>query len=214
MDAPSIKPNQWSQAPVSPPPNWQPTASPAAPVSFADAMSGRPVQPMSLTPQARASTVRFAPLSAQPEGKGLPSRRDQAGPALSPSTSISPRQLPGVPHSTAARQTQPTALPAPQDKQLGFNCPSCLTILIIKQPQSYDGQAAPCPHCGVVILPPRIASPSPFTLLSSAGTPTALPGGGAPARIPVGRPAPVVLAAAARKPGLPGAKSFARAAMF
>ena len=212
--------NQWSQPPAAPAPHWKPSDAPDPSKSFAEAMNGRPVHPASLAPQARASAVRFAPLSALPEGKGLPARRDEAaGPPAPIQSSISPRQLPGVPHASAARQPAPsmlpTALPAPQDKQIGFNCPSCMTILIIKQPTSYDGQPAPCPYCNVVILPPRIATPSPFKLLAPASQERlALPGGGAPARIPVGRPAPVSQPAPARKPGLPGAKSFARAAMF
>ncbi len=212
--------NQWSQPPVAPAPHWKPSDAPDSSKSFAEAMSGRPVHPASLAPQARASAVRFAPLSALPEGRGLPARRDEVGPSAPPSASITPRQLPGIPHAAAARQVPvmlPTALPAPQDKQIGFNCPSCMTILIIKQPTSYDGQPAPCPYCGVVILPPRVATPSPFKLLAPASNSQerlTLPGGGASARIPVGRPAPVAQPGPARKPGLPGAKSFARAAMF
>ena len=205
---------QWSQPAVA-----RKTEQPsAASESFAEAMSGSPVQPASLGPQSRARALRFAPLSALPEGKGLPARRDEVGPsAMSTPSGIAPRQLPGIPHPSVKRQSLPTSLPAKEDRQLGFNCPSCMTILIIKQPESYDGQAGPCPHCAVIILPPRIATPSPFTLIASSANPQerlALPGGGAPARIPVGRPAPVALPAAARKPGLPGAKSFARAAMF
>ena len=45
---------------------------------------------------------------------------------------------------------------------LGFNCPSCFTVLVIREPELYDGRPAPCPHCGVVIMAPRVAPPQPF----------------------------------------------------
>lgn len=191
--------------------------------SFDAAMNQQPLHPKSLMPQSLANNTRFAPLSALPEGKGLPPRRDVDGSsAPAAAAGIMPRQLPGLPHSNPQKQPlqfrPPAALPARQEKQLGFNCPSCMTILIIKQPESYDGQAAPCPHCGVVILPPRIAPSSPFTLLSQ-GTPRLGlpgPGGSGPGdQIPVGRPAPGGQPShQPRKPGLPGAKGWARAAMF
>jgi hypothetical protein len=41
-------------------------------------------------------------------------------------------------------------------RPLGFNCPACGVILIIREPDKYGGEAAPCPHCAVQILPPRI----------------------------------------------------------
>jgi hypothetical protein len=51
--------------------------------------------------------------------------------------------------------------------QLGFNCPSCFAVLFIKNPEEYDGRAAPCPHCQEVILAPRVAPASPFVLIAS-----------------------------------------------
>lgn len=41
----------------------------------------------------------------------------------------------------------------------------------------YDGRAAPCPHCGVTILPPRVAPPSPFLLVAPAPTGALAPPG-------------------------------------
>jgi hypothetical protein len=52
-------------------------------------------------------------------------------------------------------------------KKMGFNCPSCYTVLIIKDPDAYDGRPAPCPYCAVRIIPPRIAPDSPFSLIST-----------------------------------------------
>jgi hypothetical protein len=41
-------------------------------------------------------------------------------------------------------------------RPLGFNCPACGVSLVVREPEVYDGSAAPCPHCDVHILPPRI----------------------------------------------------------
>jgi hypothetical protein len=41
-------------------------------------------------------------------------------------------------------------------RPLGFNCPSCGVVLTVVNPRNYDGQPAPCPHCAVVVVPPRI----------------------------------------------------------
>jgi predicted RNA-binding Zn-ribbon protein involved in translation (DUF1610 family) len=73
-----------------------------------------------------------------------------------------------------------------QEKKIGFNCPACLAVLIIKQPDNYDGSAAPCPNCGTHILPPRIANVSPFKLLQ-ATNPAVSPG-----RVPIRRDLPVL----------------------
>jgi hypothetical protein len=151
--------------------------------------------------------ARFAPLSALPPERRLPARRSEQptpSPApLSNPTAPTPRQLPGV--APVGKSVARTV------KQIGFNCPSCLAILIIKQPENYDGQAAPCPSCGVVILPPRIAPASPFTLMappSAAPSPHALPTSSEP--FPVApRPDPRI-----PKPGLPGARKLAQAALF
>jgi hypothetical protein len=150
-----------------------PTAPPPAPstVKFGEGAFGG--ASTVATAPLRPPTGRFAPLSALPPDKRLPPRRDtyeaqrqqeqaQAQQALAPTAppAIAPRERPGTAHANPARQLMSV-------KQIGFNCPSCLAILIIKQPENYDGQAAPCPNCAVVILPPRIAPTTPFAL--SAG---------------------------------------------
>jgi hypothetical protein len=56
----------------------------------------------------------------------------------------------------------------PEFPRLGFNCPSCFTVLFIKDPGAYDGRAAPCPYCRVAIMPPRVAPLSPFILVAEA----------------------------------------------
>jgi hypothetical protein len=155
--------------------------------------------------------ARFAPLSALPPDRRLPPRRGvsqiPSPPLPQQPTHIAPREVPGQGHSNPSKQLSKV-------KQIGFNCPSCLAILIIKQPENYDGQAAPCPNCSVVILPPRIAPASPFTLLGSPTPvaapfppPAALPR--PPVQVPMGLPAP-----ASSKPGLPGARKLAQAALF
>ena len=55
----------------------------------------------------------------------------------------------------------------PEFPRLGFNCPSCFSVLYIKDPDGYDGRAAPCPYCMVSILPPRVVPQSPFMLVSN-----------------------------------------------
>ena len=41
-------------------------------------------------------------------------------------------------------------------RPIGFNCPSCGVVLTIADPGKYDGRPAPCPHCAVLVVPPRI----------------------------------------------------------
>ena len=128
----------------------------------------------------REGPPRFVCLSALPLARRMPARTDGTRPGL-----VVPRRLSA---DFTARAAVPAALepvpaePAPSglitnSRQLGFNCPSCYTVLYIKEPQQYDGRAAPCPHCLVTILPPRIAPPSPFLLIAPPPPlPAVLPG--------------------------------------
>ncbi len=79
-----------------------------------------------------------------------------------------PPVLPPAP--LPSRESSITALPN-DGRQMGFNCPSCYTVLIIKDPQNYDGRPGPCPFCMAVIIPPRMAPASPFTLVSMPPAP-------------------------------------------
>lgn len=138
---------------------------------------------------------RFVTLSALPPEKRVLPRNDGTRPGLmvprrltemrghAPSLPVAPpraetapvRPEPLVPPvveppvPVAPPPVQPP-VPLAANRQLGFNCPSCYTVLVIKDPGSYDGRAAPCPYCAVTIIPPRIAPPSPFTLVGSAST--------------------------------------------
>lgn len=127
----------------------------------------------------RERPTRSVCLSALPLAKGMPARTDGPRPGL-----VVPRRLAGDFTGKAAvlpRVEPVPAEPAPSglmtnSRQLGFNCPSCFTVLYIKEPHQYDGRAAPCPHCRVTILPPRIAPPSPFLLIAPPlPLPAALP---------------------------------------
>ncbi len=191
-------------------------APPVAPPqqSFGDAAFGGLPPAVTQSSAREPSCGRFAPLSALPADKRLPPRRGVVQTAIPASppvpqqpTHIAPREVPGQAHPNPAKQLSKV-------KQIGFNCPSCLAILIIKQPENYDGQAAPCPNCSVVILPPRIAPASPFTLLGGPAPaaapfppPASMPR--PPTHVPMGLPAP-----ASGKPGLPGARKLAQAALF
>ena len=108
---------------------------------------------------------RFVSLSALPPEKRVPPRRDGTRPGL-----MVPRRLAQISGSPSPEPPRQEAVPSPQnllqERRLGFNCPSCFVVLIIKEPDQYDGRAAPCPSCGVAILPPRLAVQSPFTLIS------------------------------------------------
>lgn len=176
-----------------------------------------PPVPVSSSPSAHdpSSRPRFAPVGVLP-----PDRRQL--PAATPPASagtLTPRQLIGQPSAKAHR---PAAI-----RQLGFNCPACLVILVIRQPEEYDGRAAPCPHCGTVILPPRIAPPTPFVVLSPPGAGLGLPQPGqaaAPAAmkrtpLPPLRPVAPVQApphetSGVRKSLLPPARDLAKAAIY
>jgi hypothetical protein len=180
-----------------------PSAPPTPQPSFGEGMFGgaSPVVPA----PANLSGKRFAPLSALPPDRRLPPRREGGlgpMPPMAGPPQIAPRELPGLAPASVAKQLS-------RIKQIGFNCPSCLAILIIKQPEQYDGQAAPCPNCGVSILPPRIAPASPFVLLSS---PNQAPIAPLPPNdsVPMGLP----VNAGPQKLGLPGARKLAQAALF
>jgi hypothetical protein len=223
-------PSDGSPRPIPTPP-WQDGFRPVMPGAMSTTQAFPSIPAASApAPGAHATApVRFAPLSSLPPDKRLPSKRvmpteQSAQPAPAPTPvpagpGIAPRQLPGVPDARALHK--PVAI-----KNIGFNCPSCLAILTIKQPEQYDGQAAPCPNCGVVILPPRIAPPSPFTLLSAGqGQATGFPAPAQHRRIPApnlpiaGLPAPAQSDQenqnlGSSKPGLPGATRLAKAALF
>ena len=185
-----------------------PSAPPTPQPVFREGMFGGPAA-VAPTPE-NLNGKRFAPLSALPPDRRLPPRRagETAGPMAPPTAppQIAPRQLPGLPQPSPAKQLS-------RITQIGFNCPSCLAILIIKQPEQYDGQAAPCPNCGVSILPPRIAPTSPFVLLSPPQQSSISP---MPPVVPTQVPIPMGLPVnpGPQKLGLPGARKLAQAALF
>ncbi len=55
-----------------------------------------------------------------------------------------------------ARPQRTPDLPDTLKRPLGFNCPACGVVLVIREPHNYDGKPAPCPHCAMTILPPRV----------------------------------------------------------
>jgi hypothetical protein len=110
-----------------------------------------------------------APLTPQPRPtSGVVLRGSPVEPAPRPEPSLmgqvgqQPRELPGMPAVKLQKISVPDA-----NRKVGFNCPACLAILVIKQPDNYDWTAAPCPNCQTVILPPRIVPPSPFRFAAS-----------------------------------------------
>lgn len=113
---------------------------------------------------------RFAALSSLPEGLRLPPKRDVVPArhqrAALPATDLA-LEIPAapLPPPQSLLPPAPVMLPSAQERQLGFNCPACFVVLIIRDPASYDGQPAPCPTCGCRILPPRRMPDSPFTLV-------------------------------------------------
>lgn len=113
------------------------------------------------------SARRFAALSTLPENHRLPPRRD-ALPARHQRPAASPAEE-GAGTAPSLRPA-PAMLPAAALRQLGFNCPSCYAVLIIKDPSTYDGRPAPCPTCGIHILPPQCVPESPFSIVQRAGT--------------------------------------------
>lgn len=121
-----------------------------------------------------AADRRFVSLSALPEDQRIPTKRGlPVGRSLREHvvTAMPPAPPPQVPPPA------PAPIPAPELRQMGFNCPSCFMILIIREPAAYDGRAAPCPCCGAVIMPPRVAPASPFSIVMRAAGPVpALPG--------------------------------------
>lgn len=113
---------------------------------------------------------RFAALSTLPESLRLPPKRDslparhQRMPLAPTETALAPPAPPPLPLGPVA----PVLLPAATARQLGFNCPACFAVLIIKDPSSYDGRPAPCPTCGIRILPPQCVPVSPFSIVHRA----------------------------------------------
>ncbi len=120
----------------------------------------------------RVERLRCMSLSQLPPEKRPLPRREQGltvprrpGEVCVPEAAVVERS--GQPLQTTAAPLAPVPahVPLVSFKQLGFNCPSCYTVLVIKDPENYDGRAAPCPYCSVTILPPRVMPPTPFTLL-------------------------------------------------
>lgn len=137
-------------------------------------------------PPRRTGTVQSPSPAQSPSNAGTPSAPVMAGSTLpAPSRAENSRETaPSLPLSAPVRPlpVPPEALTGPRAsvpvpatpaslRQIGFNCPSCFTVLVIKDPSSYDGRAAPCPYCAVTILPPRVAPPSPFTVLQAVALP-------------------------------------------
>jgi DNA-directed RNA polymerase subunit RPC12/RpoP len=121
------------------------------------AASGRQMAPM--------EGRRFAALSSLPEALRLPPKRDTP-PARHQRPAAPPSPQPGSEIPAQPVLPPPSRqLPASSAQQLGFNCPSCFTVLIIKEPATYDGRAAPCPTCGIRILPPQRVPDSPFSIV-------------------------------------------------
>ena len=159
------------------------TASPEAKVTEAPPERPRFVALSALPPEKRLPPRRTLPDTVAPAamqvrtavrpdpitaGDTLPApRRVEQSRVIAPSLSA-----PAVPPAVSSpREPVPVpAIPAAL-QQIGFNCPSCFTILVIKDPAGYDGRAAPCPYCAVTILPPRVAPPSPFTLVAAEPLP-------------------------------------------
>jgi hypothetical protein len=135
-----------------------------------DGLLGAPLSTLAAKPTAQQAMAdsRFRPLSSLPEGKRYPGRVgepdeaavENAGQGSRTGFVVTPRSI------QPASQQKPQKIAAPVDpnRKIGFNCPSCLVILVIKQPDSYDWAAAPCPNCQAVIMPPRVVPPSPFSV--------------------------------------------------
>jgi len=108
---------------------------------------------------------RFAALSTLPEDRRMPVRRNVplAKHQRQEQSSVQPlgpdaQEIP--PPASAA-----VLLPPTESRQLGFNCPACFAVLIIKDPATYDGSPAPCPTCGIRIQPPQCMPESPFSIV-------------------------------------------------
>jgi hypothetical protein len=123
---------------------------------------------------------RFVSLSALPPEKRMPPRHDGVRPGMFVPRRLEPLSGAATTPSLKALALKPpsptpTALEPAGFPRLGFNCPSCFTVLFIKNPAEYDGRAAPCPYCRAAILPPRMAPASPFILIADGSAPEALP---------------------------------------
>lgn len=146
--------------------------------------SPAPIKPTWREPGSGAAGKRFAALSTLPAGQRLPAKRAQ--PLAKHlredlAAKAAAEALPQPESGLAPRYPTPPSVVLPQsvERQLGFNCPSCFAVLIIRDPANYDGSPAPCPTCGVRIIPPRCLPDSPFTLVRPARNLPALPAPGA-----------------------------------
>ena len=115
---------------------------------------------------------RFAALSSLPEGQRLPTRRDvplAKHLRQDQRAAQEVREQEEVALRLRGPVTTPVLLPPAESRQLGFNCPACFMVLIIKDPATYDGRPAPCPTCGTRIQPPQCAPESPFSIVHREG---------------------------------------------
>ena len=114
-----------------------------------------------------AQDRRFASLSSLPEAGRLRPKRDLSPvrQARAQERALAAAGLPPPTVMPVGPVSMPLQFPPPAMRQLGFNCPGCFSVLIIKDPSSYDGKPAPCPTCGSRILPPRCVPESPFSIV-------------------------------------------------
>lgn len=133
-----------------------------------------PVYPGLSEAASRQTLPEAAPLPILPRAVvsvALSHPQAQAGP---PAHALQMQVQPAWPQPQL--QPPPAAmLPAVSARQLGFNCPACFTVLIIKDPTTYDGRPAPCPTCGIRILPPQRVPESPFQIVHRAPQAQVLP---------------------------------------
>lgn len=175
-------------SPGTPLPPWAGMAGPIASRSTAPA-SGRRFAALSTLPEGLRLPPKRDALPARHQREAAPVPLEESlEPNLPPAVSArpiprTPRQgppadirtlvAPAAPAPAAPPPTTDTALlPPPSERQLGFNCPACFSVLIIRDPASYDGRPAPCPTCGSRIVPPRIIPDSPFRVVERAALPS------------------------------------------
>ena len=96
--------------------------------------------------------------NADAAAQGLPSPGVPGGPSITPAPRLHAKERTQLPkRANPQRKADFDAVRGCKAPQWMFSCPSCMTMLALKQPYDPKMGALTCPHCTTAIVPPTLA---------------------------------------------------------